>query len=116
MIRGSSSIRFMAIRNVRTVALGERYRGSADATAGPALVPFAVLFAGATSWLAKTGKEPKDPAPTRQITAMIGWMTPLNVDLPRSGPARQAATNDSYFVYLTCTFSIVPLNLNGALL
>src|SRR5208282_883599 len=62
----------------------ERYRGSTEATAGPALVPFAVLFAGATSWLAKTGKELQDPAPTRQITAMIGWKTLLNVDLPRS--------------------------------
>ncbi len=78
MIRGSSSFRFMAIRNVRTVAPGERYRGSTDATAGAALVPFPVLVAGDTSWLAKTGKEPKDPAPTRQITAMIGWKTPLN--------------------------------------
>jgi hypothetical protein len=68
----------MAIRNVRTVALGERYRGSTDAIAGPALVPFAVLFAGATSWLAKTGEEPQDTGPTRQSTAMIGWKTPLN--------------------------------------
>ena len=65
MIRGSSSIRFMAIRNVRTVALGERYRGSTDATAGAALVPFPVLVAGDTSWLAKTGKEPKDPSNSR---------------------------------------------------
>ena len=61
ILLGSSSVRFMAIRNVRTVALGERNRGSTDATAGPARVPFAVVFAGATPWPAKTGKEPKDP-------------------------------------------------------
>jgi hypothetical protein len=105
----------MAFRKVRTVALGERYRGSTVAAAGPAPAPFPVLFAGEASWLAKTGKEPQHPAPTRKITATIGWKTPFNVDLPRSGVVRQPATGDNYFVYLTCTFSIVPLNLNGAL-
>ena len=87
----------MAIRKVRTVALGERYRRSTGATAGPATVPFPVVFGGATSWLAKTRKAPQDPELSRQTTTMIGWKTLLNVDLPRSGPARHPAT-DSYFV------------------
>ena len=31
-------------------------------------------------------------------------------------PGVAVGYHDSYFAYLTCTFSIVPLNLNGALL
>ena len=72
---GSSSVRFIAIRNVRTVALGERKRGS---TAVPDRVP----------------APPFVPA-----SGFASWATQIRGQLPRIVPRR---TSSSYRGLMTC--------------
>ncbi len=45
----------------------------------------------------------------------IGWITQdKSCDSPWSLVPAERCDGGSYFTYFTCTFSILPLNLNGA--
>jgi hypothetical protein len=48
--------------------------------------------------------------PHQRAYGLIGYL-PASLELGLGVPS---TADVSYFVYLTCTFSILPLNLNGA--
>src|SRR5271157_1238478 len=85
ILLGSSSVRFMAIRKVRAVALGEWNRGSTDADAGRAVVTSFVSFFGVNAWLAKAMGLPQGNVPSNQAVMTKREIGYLNVNLLRTG-------------------------------
>ena len=84
ILRGSSSVRFMAIRNVRAVALGERNRGSTDAAAGRASGDLETSRSfGVSPWPAMTRGLLQSKAPDRQADMADGQSLPFKVNLLR---------------------------------